>query len=238
MPNQNYLWNTTNSQYVSVDQSGLALANKLGRSTVSVMYIDTPESIVRRIVNVVKPAKIKLNWKETTGTWQWVEGKTYEVIPELIDKSGNVISFVDEAVYEITLNNGLEIISHEPGFTKFTVKATKPGKPIIKAKLIRSSGVKQWKGVSCEQDIIVQSKVRASPNTFKLAVPGAGGCKIYATGGSNEYTYSIEGNSVAVTVDGIIFPKTKGKAKVIVRDVRNSENFDIVDVEAAEVASL
>ena len=238
MPNQNYLWNSTNSQFVSIDNSGLASAAKLGRAAVSVMYKDTPESIVKRIVNVVKPEKIKLNWKDTTGTWQWVEGKTYEVVPELMDKSGNVISFVDGAVYEITINRGLEIVAHEEGYTKFTVKATKPGKPIIKAKLVKSAGIKAWKSVSCEQDIIVQSKVRAQPRFLKLAVPGAGGCLIKATGGSNEFVYSIEGNAAAITVDGSIFPKAKGKAKVIVRDSRNSENFDVVEIEAAEVASL
>ena len=36
-------------------------------------------------------------------------GVDYPSIPELVDSNGNVISFVDEAVYEITLNNGLEI---------------------------------------------------------------------------------------------------------------------------------
>ncbi|BFU20828.1 nuclear pore protein, putative [Entamoeba histolytica HM-1:IMSS-B] len=239
MPNPNYKWVSYNEGIVSIQQNGLASAYKNGKAVISVMYIETPESIQKRTINVVSPYKVRLVWKEIRGVWQWIEGKTYEVKPELVDSHGNAISYVSNAEYKITLNGGIKIISNEPGYTSFIVATEKEGRASISASFVKGNGFSvRGNSVYCIQDIIISQQVIASPKKLKLAVPGTAGCKIIAHGGHGEYVYSVNGESVAVTNDGVVFPRSAGKVNVTVSDSRNSENFDIVIVEASEVASI
>ncbi|ELP95094.1 hypothetical protein EIN_254280 [Entamoeba invadens IP1] len=239
MPNSNYKWETYTPDVLQIEQNGIASAMKIGKGTISVMYIGTPESIQKRTVHVVTPNKVRLVWKEIRGTWQWINGRTYEVKPELVDNLGNSISHVQSAEYKITPKGGVKIISYTTGYTSFIVQATKIGRAQIEASFLKGNGMNVRAGsVSCVQDIVITQQVVASPKKLNLAVPGTAGCKITAIGGHGEYVFSVDGESVAVTNDGIVFPKNAGAAIVTVSDSRNSENFDVVEVEAREVVAI
>lgn len=242
MPNENYIWASENPNVCSVDTKGNVECKNVGKTVISVMYKETPESIQKRVIHVVRPAKLKLNWKEIGGVWQWVEGRKYKVVPELLDEHGNVIEFTKHTEFSINVESGLQIVSHTKGFTEMTILAKSLGKYTIKAVLEKCDGYKKgyFNTINTYQDVVISSQVVADQKTLLLAYPGSAGCVITAKGGSTgEYNFiNEEGNSITVSNEGNVFPRKIGKNKIIVSDARNADNFDIVEVEAAEVVSM
>lgn len=82
MPNALYQWKSENRTVGGVDETGLFLAEELGRTTVRVEYVNMPDNQASGQVFVVNPGRLKFEISPASGNFgEFVSGYKNKPVP-------------------------------------------------------------------------------------------------------------------------------------------------------------
>ncbi|KAJ3587076.1 hypothetical protein NHX12_013466 [Muraenolepis orangiensis] len=233
------------------DQYELHLQNSDGTPKLSVASLDRASSTVTGLqlghINVVLDHK---SFKVHPGeSWVLETGRTYHIVIEVYDKSGNKIFLSDNVRIEAVFpGEYFEVLESSVNGSYHHVKAQRDGQTLIHATL--GAVVDQSGGVHAlvnpvhnEQDVEIYKPIVLSPGilTFPWQPKvGAYQYTIQATGGSGNFSWSSSDAAVAtVTVRGVMTTASDvGVSAVYAHDVRNRLHYGQMKARVGNVLEL
>ena len=248
MPDPHYKWEAGNTSVVSVDETGLAKALKLGSAPISAVNMEMSGNRATGRLHVVLPAYVSLEVflveASTTSTssgggsspptHNLIVGREYDVRSYLFEQGGHALSHTAHLDWNMVLPkswratrvaaNHYRVVPDVAGTASCSASLTK----LLKTPL------------RVEQELFVTDPVRLSPASALLPLDSADGWgqDFHVTGGSGRYNF-YSSNRAVVTVDaaGVAQPRSVGTAQVAAVDQTNLQNQDRATVEVAEAAS-
>ncbi|CAL8325175.1 unnamed protein product [Merluccius merluccius] len=182
-------------------------------------------------------------------SWVLETGRTYDIVIEVYDKSGNKIYLSDNVRIETVFpGDYFEVLESSLNGSYHRIKAQRDGQTLIDATL--SAVVDQSGGVHAlvnpvhnEQDVEIYRPIVLSPSILTFPwQPKVGSYQytIQAAGGSGNFSWSSSNTAVAtVTVKGVMTTVSDiGVSAVYAHDVRNHLHYGQMKVYVVEPVAM